>query len=360
MAHRRQLRPTAGSPLAWLLTLAHRRAVDRVRSEQAAINASRGTEPPTSTRLPDHVADSVILRDERRQVADCLDSLTDVQREAIQLAYYDGLTYAQVSERLSANWPPSNRGCATPSAGCVTVWGSHDPAVGSRPDRPRDAVRTARCPSRTRRHRATAGRRSPTSRAGLRRRSPRGARNDGGDIGGHRSRAAGRAPRDRVLDHRRQPPAGQRCATAVAGVALAHVLAGGGVGGRARRLGVGMALRPAATPSTAEQVFAAPDVRTVSGDIPAGGTATVVFSREKDAGVLVMNNVPPPAAGTVYQMWLIDDTGPHSAGTMDTQGRAVDHRGARSGRFQDIGVHRRTGQRFRAADHPDLRQLPLS
>ena len=35
--------------------------------------------------------------------------------------------------------------------------------------------------------------------------------------------------------------------------------------------------------------------------------------------MLVMNNVPPPAPGTVYQMWLIDDAGPHSAGTMDTK-----------------------------------------
>ncbi|WP_326545375.1 anti-sigma factor [Mycolicibacterium sp. ND9-15] len=84
-------------------------------------------------------------------------------------------------------------------------------------------------------------------------------------------------------------------------------------------LGVGLALRPAYHPSTAEQVFAAPDVRTVSGDIPGGGTATVVFSREKDAGVLVMNNVAPPQAGTVYQMWLIDGDGPHAAGTMDPQ-----------------------------------------
>jgi anti-sigma-K factor RskA len=83
-------------------------------------------------------------------------------------------------------------------------------------------------------------------------------------------------------------------------------------------LGVGMALRPTATPSTAEQVFAAPDVRTISGDVPGGGTATVVFSREKNAGVLVMNNVAAPQPGTVYQMWLIDDQGPHSAGTMDT------------------------------------------
>ncbi|SEH64947.1 Anti-sigma-K factor rskA [Mycolicibacterium rutilum] len=83
-------------------------------------------------------------------------------------------------------------------------------------------------------------------------------------------------------------------------------------------LGVGLALRPAPSVSTAEQVFAAPDVRTVSGEIPGGGTATVVFSREKDAGVLVMNNVTPPQAGTVYQMWLVDEKGAHSAGTMDS------------------------------------------
>jgi anti-sigma-K factor RskA len=84
-------------------------------------------------------------------------------------------------------------------------------------------------------------------------------------------------------------------------------------------LGVGLALRPAPSPSTAEQVFAAPDVRTVSGQIATGGTATVVFSREKNAGVLVMNNVAPPAPGTVYQMWLIGDKGPESAGTMDAK-----------------------------------------
>ncbi|BBX20386.1 anti-sigma-K factor RskA [Mycolicibacterium duvalii] len=84
-------------------------------------------------------------------------------------------------------------------------------------------------------------------------------------------------------------------------------------------LGVGYALRPAEGPSTAEQVFAAPDVRTVSGQIPGGGTATVVFSRERDSGVLVMNNVSPPQPGTVYQMWLVDSDGSHSAGTMDAE-----------------------------------------
>lgn len=82
-------------------------------------------------------------------------------------------------------------------------------------------------------------------------------------------------------------------------------------------LGVGVAMRPSASESTTDQIFAAPDVRTISGDIPGGGTATLVFSRERDSGVLVMNNVTPPKAGTVYQMWLVAADGPHSAGTMD-------------------------------------------
>lgn len=95
--------PAAGSPLAWLMTLAHRRAVDRVRSEQAATAresryGAANVDPPA-----DHVADSVITLDEQRRVADCLDSLTDAQRECIHLAYYDGLTYSQVAQRLAAN-----------------------------------------------------------------------------------------------------------------------------------------------------------------------------------------------------------------------------------------------------------------
>ncbi len=81
--------------------------------------------------------------------------------------------------------------------------------------------------------------------------------------------------------------------------------------------GAGIALRPQPTPAMAEQIMAAPDVRSVSGAV-AGGTATVVFSRDMNAGVLLMNNVPPPTQGTVYQMWLVGDKGPLSAGTMNT------------------------------------------
>lgn len=106
--------------------------------------------------------------------------------------------------------------------------------------------------------------------------------------------------------------ASRRRTAAVLGAAAAVVI---GLGA----LAVGYTLRPAPAPSTAEQVFAAPDVRTVSGEIPGGGTATVVFSREQNSGVLVMNNVAPPQPGTVYQMWLVDADGSHSAGTMDAE-----------------------------------------
>ncbi len=95
--------PAAGSPMAWLLTLAHRRAVDRVRAEQAATQRDSRYGSVTTERDADVVADSAIIRDERRRVAECLGSLTDTQRESIELAYYGGLTYAQVSDRLSAN-----------------------------------------------------------------------------------------------------------------------------------------------------------------------------------------------------------------------------------------------------------------
>jgi anti-sigma-K factor RskA len=109
-----------------------------------------------------------------------------------------------------------------------------------------------------------------------------------------------------------RPNRGFRWRSAVLATAAAAVIGLGAVG-------VGLALRPAETPSIAAQVVAAPDVRTVSGQIPSGGTATVLFSRAKDAGVLVMNNVAPPEPGTVYQMWLLGDKGATSAGTMDAK-----------------------------------------
>ena len=95
--------PASGSALAWVLTLAHRRAVDRVRSEQAATQRDVRYGAASVERDTDHVTDTVISEEERQRVTACLEGLTDVQREAIELAYYQGMTYAQVAERLAAN-----------------------------------------------------------------------------------------------------------------------------------------------------------------------------------------------------------------------------------------------------------------
>ncbi len=96
-----------GSALAWLLTIAHRRAVDRVRSEQAGSRREStygaANVDPASAPRGDIVADSAIAGDERRRVVACLEALTDAQRQCIELAYYHGLTYAEVSQRLAAN-----------------------------------------------------------------------------------------------------------------------------------------------------------------------------------------------------------------------------------------------------------------
>ena len=92
-----------GSALSWLMTMAHRRAVDRVRKEQSAGQRESRYGAGTVDRPADLVADSAIDADERRRVTACLDSLTDVQRQCIELAYYGGLTYVEVSQRLSAN-----------------------------------------------------------------------------------------------------------------------------------------------------------------------------------------------------------------------------------------------------------------
>ena len=78
-------------------------------------------------------------------------------------------------------------------------------------------------------------------------------------------------------------------------------------------------LRPP-TPSTptAARVLEAADVQTTTAPIPTGGVATLVYSRDTNAAVLVMNNVAPPPPGSVYQMWLLDGGTPRSAGTMGT------------------------------------------
>ena len=87
-----------GSAKAWVMTLAHRRAVDRVRSEQAA--AAREQRAATLEVSYDVVAETVAARLDAERVRRCLGSLTGLQQESITLAYYRGFTYRQVAALL--------------------------------------------------------------------------------------------------------------------------------------------------------------------------------------------------------------------------------------------------------------------
>jgi RNA polymerase sigma-70 factor (ECF subfamily) len=90
---------TRGSVTAWVATVAHRRAIDRVRSEQSARDrVSR--QVSNVVRDYDDVSDEVESKFERARVRRALERLTGVQREAVELAYFGGHTYREVAVLL--------------------------------------------------------------------------------------------------------------------------------------------------------------------------------------------------------------------------------------------------------------------
>ena len=97
--------PASGSPLAWLMTISHRRAVDKVRSSQSA--SEREARYGANSQDIDHdsVSDEVDTRLEAEAVVRCLETLTETQQESVRLAYYGGLTYREVAEKLNAAIP---------------------------------------------------------------------------------------------------------------------------------------------------------------------------------------------------------------------------------------------------------------
>lgn len=97
--------PTKGSAISWVLTITHRRAVDRVRSVQAGADRERRVAAASVDTPYDDVVEEVTASLEQQQVRRCLKGLTDLQREAITLAYYNGYTYAEVATRLDTGLP---------------------------------------------------------------------------------------------------------------------------------------------------------------------------------------------------------------------------------------------------------------
>lgn len=92
--------PAKGSALSWLMTIGHRKAVDRVRSAESA--SRRETTYHQQNQAVDHdvTADAAHASLEARRVRVALQGLTDIQREAIQLAYFGGYTHTEVAALL--------------------------------------------------------------------------------------------------------------------------------------------------------------------------------------------------------------------------------------------------------------------
>ena len=93
--------PARGSALAWVLTTAHRRAVDRVRSSDAARRRDQTHADRTFEAPYDSTASAVEVGLESSRVRSALTTLTALQREAIELAYFGGHTHVEVSRLLS-------------------------------------------------------------------------------------------------------------------------------------------------------------------------------------------------------------------------------------------------------------------
>jgi RNA polymerase sigma-70 factor, ECF subfamily len=95
--------PAKGSAQTWILTLTHRRAVDVVRAEEASTRRENRAAATAGGTPYDSVQEQATSRIEGEQVRRCLGSLTDLQREAVTLAYYGGYSYPEVSALLNVN-----------------------------------------------------------------------------------------------------------------------------------------------------------------------------------------------------------------------------------------------------------------
>jgi RNA polymerase sigma-70 factor (ECF subfamily) len=92
--------PDRGSPLGWLLTIVHRKAVDRVRSAEASTRRDVSYHQQNQPIDHDSTAEAAHASLDAHRVRAALGSLTPIQREALELAYFGGYTHTEVARML--------------------------------------------------------------------------------------------------------------------------------------------------------------------------------------------------------------------------------------------------------------------
>lgn len=93
--------PNKGKAVTWMLTMAHRRAIDRVRSAQASRDRDTKIGIRDLGREVDTVSESAEISIEHKRVEKAMARLSDLQRQAVELAYYGGYTQSEVAEMLN-------------------------------------------------------------------------------------------------------------------------------------------------------------------------------------------------------------------------------------------------------------------
>ena len=95
--------PDAGGAVGWMLTIAHRRAIDRVRASQSSRNRDLKIGIRDMPRDFDHVSEEVEISVEHSRAVLALGRITALQRQVVTLAYLDGLTQREIAESLNIN-----------------------------------------------------------------------------------------------------------------------------------------------------------------------------------------------------------------------------------------------------------------
>lgn len=100
-----QYQPSRGSVITWMMTIAHRRAVDRVRTEE--LQQRKAAEYGAGNASTPHPIplEVVVDREETRTLHTCLDRLTELQRASIEMSYFNGMTYPEVAAVTSTPLP---------------------------------------------------------------------------------------------------------------------------------------------------------------------------------------------------------------------------------------------------------------
>lgn len=96
----RRFDPNKGGASTWMFTMAHRRAVDRIRSAQAGRDRDTRIGLRDIETGYDQVSEVVEVRVENERVVAAMSRLSDVQRQAVDMAYFGGLTQSEIATEL--------------------------------------------------------------------------------------------------------------------------------------------------------------------------------------------------------------------------------------------------------------------